>query len=72
LLNNCAHIHEALGQTDKALVFQKRLLSFLLVIVDSGESIHEIIGDDPAVDGYLKNVIAGTVFDKDTAPAAVA
>jgi hypothetical protein len=72
LLNNCAHIHEALGQTDKALVFQKRLLSFLLVIVDSGESIHEIIGDNPAVDGYLKNVIAGTVFDKDTAPAAVA
>jgi len=72
LLNNCAHIHEALGQTEKALVFQKRLLSFLLVIVDSGESIHEIIGDDPAVDGYLKNVIAGTVFDKDTASAAVA
>jgi len=72
LLNNCAHIHEALGQTEKALVFQKRLLSFLLVIVDSGESIHEIIGDDPAVDGYLKNVIAGTVFEKDTASAAVA
>jgi len=72
LLNNCAHIHEALGQTDKAKVFQKRLLSFLLVIVDSGESIHDIIGDDTTVDGYLKNVFAATVFDKDTAPAAVA
>lgn len=72
LLNNCAHIHESLGQHDKAKVFQKRLLSFLLVIVDSGESIHDIIGDDPAVDGYLKNVFAGTVFHKDQAPAAVA
>jgi hypothetical protein len=72
LLNNCAHIHQELGQTEKAKVFQKRLLSFLLVIVDSGESIYDIIGDDPAVDGYLKNVFAGTVFDKKTAPAAVA
>ncbi len=72
LLNNCAQIHEALGQNDKAQIFQKRLLSFLLVIVDSGESIHDIIGDDPAVDGYLKNVLAGTVFDKKTAPAAMA
>lgn len=72
LLNNCAHIHESLGQHDKAKAFQKRLLSFLLVIVDSGESIHDIIGDDPAVDGYLKNVFAGTVFHKDKAPAAVA
>lgn len=72
LLNNCAHIHDVLGQSEKAKVFQKRLLSFLLVIVDSGESIHDIIGDDPAVDGYLKNVFAGTVFDKKTAPAAMA
>lgn len=72
LLNNCAQIHEALGQNDKAQIFQKRLLSFLLVIVDSGESIHDIIGDDPAVDGYLKNVLARTVFDKKTAPAAMA
>lgn len=72
LLNNCAHIHNVLGQTEKAKVFQKRLLSFLLVIVDSGESIHDIIGDDPAVDGYLKNVFAATVFDKKTAPAAMA
>lgn len=72
LLNNCAHIHQELGQIEKAKVFQKRLLSFLLVIVDSGESIYDIIGDDPAVDGYLKNVFAGTVFDKSTAPAAVA
>jgi len=72
LLNNCAQIHEALGQTDKAQVFQKRLLSFLLVIVDSGESIHDIVGDDPAVDGYLKNVLARTVFDRKTAPAAMA
>ena len=72
LLNNCAHIHEALGQLDKAKVFQKRLLSFLMVIVDSGESIHDIIGDHPTVDGYLKNVYAGTVFHKETAPAAVA
>lgn len=72
LLNNCAHIHEKLGQIEKAKIFQKRLLSFLLVIVDSGESIHEIIGEEPVVDGYLKNVFAGTVFDKDTAPAAVA
>lgn len=72
LLNNCAQIHEALGQNDKAQIFQKRLLSFLLVIVDSGESIHDIIGDDPAVDGYLKNVLAGTVFDRKTAPAAMA
>jgi hypothetical protein len=72
LLNNCAHIHDVLGQSEKAKIFQKRLLSFLLVIVDSGESIHDIIGDDPAVDGYLKNVFAGTVFDKKTAPAAMA
>ena len=72
LLNNCAHIHETLGQADNAKVFKKRLLSFLMVIVDSGESIHDIIGDQPAVDGFLKNVFAGTVFDKDTAPAAVA
>jgi len=72
LLNNCAHIHEALGHTEKAEIFQKRLLSFLLVIVDSGESIHDIVGDDPAVDGYLKNVFNGTIFNKDTAPAAVA
>lgn len=72
LLNNCAQIHEALGQLDKAKIFQKRLLSFLLVIVDSGESIREIVGDDPAVDGYLKNVLARTVFDKKTAPAAMA
>lgn len=72
LLNNCAHIHKSLGQSEKAKVFQKRLLSFLLVIVDSGESVHDIIGDDPAVDGYLKNVFAGTVFDQKTAPAAMA
>jgi len=72
LLNNCAHIHESLGQSEKAKVFQKRLLSFLLVIVDSGESVHDIIGDDPAVDGYLKNVFAGTVFDQNMAPAAMA
>mmetsp|Transcript_1195 Transcript_1195/g.2594 ORF Transcript_1195/g.2594 Transcript_1195/m.2594 type:complete len:449 (-) Transcript_1195:247-1593(-) len=72
LLNNCAQIHEALGQIEKAQVFQKRLLSFLLVIVDSGESIHDIVGDGPAVDGYLKNVLARTVFDRKTAPAAMA
>lgn len=72
LLNNCAHIHESLGQIDKAKIFQKRLLSFLLVIVDSGESIHDIVGDDPSVDGYLKNVLSGTVFDRKTAPAAMA
>lgn len=72
LLNNCAHIHRVLGQHEKAKVFEKRLLSFLLVIIDGGESIHEIIGDDPAVDGYLKNVFDGTVFDRKAAPAAVA
>jgi len=72
LLNNCAQIYHALGESEKALVFQKRLLSFLLVVVDSGESIHDIIGDEPAVEGYLKNVLAGTVFNKDTAPAAMA
>merc|ERR1712176_193822 len=72
LLNNCAHIHEKLGQTEKAKIFQKRLLSFLLVIIDSGESIQNIIGDEFATDGYLKNVFSGTVFNKDTAPAPVA
>jgi len=72
LLNNCAQIYHALGESEKALVFQKRLLSFLLVVVDSGESIHDIIGDESAVEGYLKNVLAGTVFNKDTAPAAMA
>ena len=72
LLNNCAHIHSALGQHEKAKIFEKRLLSFLLVIIDGGESIHEIIGDDPAVDGYLKNVFDGTVFDRKAAPAAMA
>lgn len=72
LLNNCAHIHRVLGQHEKAKVFEKRLLSFLLVIIDGRESIHEIIGDDPAVDGYLKNAFDGTVFDRKAAPAAVA
>jgi len=72
LLNNCTDIHKKLGQVKKAAIFQKRLLSFLLVIVDSGESIHDIIGDNPAVDGYLKNVYTGTIFDKETSPAAMA
>jgi hypothetical protein len=72
LLNNCAHIHNLLGQSEKANIFQRRLLSFLLVIVDSGESVHDVIGDDHTVDGYLKNVFAGTVFNHKTAPAAMA
>jgi len=72
LINNCAHIHEKLGQTGKAKIFRKRLLSFLLVIIDSGESIHDIIGDQFATDGYLQNVFDGTVFNKETAPAPVA
>ncbi len=72
LLNNCAHIHSVLGQHEKAKVFQKRLLSFILVIIDSGTSIHDIIGDDPALEGYLKNVYDGAVFDQKVAPAAMA
>jgi len=72
LLNNCAHIHQRLGQVDKLEIFQKRLLSFLLMIVDSGESVLDVLGDDPAADGYLKNAFAGTFLDKDTAPAAAA
>ena len=72
LLNNCAHIHSVLGQHEKAKVSQKRLLSFLLVIIDSGESIHDVIGDDPVLEGYLKNVYDGAVFDQKVAPAAMA
>mmetsp|Transcript_16733 Transcript_16733/g.38631 ORF Transcript_16733/g.38631 Transcript_16733/m.38631 type:complete len:453 (+) Transcript_16733:469-1827(+) len=72
LLNNCAHVHDKLGQVKEAKKFQERLLSFLMVIIDSGESIHDILGDEPAVDGYLKNLFNGTVFNTDTAPAAVA
>lgn len=72
LLNNCAHIHDAFGQTDKAEIFRKRLTNFLMVIVDGSESIYEVIGDDVAVDGYFKNVFTGTVFHTDNAPAAMA
>jgi hypothetical protein len=72
LLNNCCHIHQELGQTEKAKVFQNRLLSFILVIIDSGSSVHDIVGDDPALEGYLKNVFDGTVFHRDNGPAAVA
>lgn len=72
LLNNCAHIHSVLGQHEKAKVFHKRLLSFFLEIIDSGASIHDIIGDDPTLEGYLKNVYDGAVFDQKVAPAAMA
>lgn len=72
ILNNCCHIHQELGQTEKAKVFQNRLLSFLLVIIDNGSSVHDIVGDDQALEGYLKNVFDGTVFQRDNGPAAMA
>lgn len=72
ILNNCCHIHQELGQTEKAKVFQNRLLSLILAIIDSGSSVHDIVGDDQAVEGYLKNVFDGTVFQRDNSSAAVA
>jgi len=72
ILNNCCHIHQELGQTEKAKVFQNRLLSLILAIIDNGSSVHDIVGDDQAVEGYLKNVFDGTVFQRDNGPAAMA
>lgn len=72
LLNNCGHIHKTLGHTQTAAKFRKQLLSDLMVIIDSVDSVHEVVGDDPAFDGYLENVLAGTVFGTDASPAAMA
>lgn len=72
LINNCAHIHEALGRNDRANVFRNRLLSFLLMMVDGGESMNEIVSDDAALDGYLRNVFSRSIFDTKKAPAAAA
>jgi hypothetical protein len=72
LINNCANIHEALGDEHRAKMFRDRLLSFLMVIIDGGESIRHIVNDDQTMDGYLNNVFMGTVFQKGAAPAAMA
>lgn len=60
LINNCAHIHEILGNSDRTSVYRNRLLSFLMLIIDSGESAREIVGDDLALDGYLKNALSSS------------
>lgn len=72
LTNNCAHIHESLGRNDRATVFRNRLLQFMSVLTYSGGSIHEIVGEDAVLNGYLKSVFWGNIFSKErvVAPAA--
>merc|ERR1711865_273272 len=72
LINNCAQIHDELGHPQKAILFRSKLLSFLLMMVDGGESMNEIVCDDVALDGYLKNVFSQTIFKTEIAPAAAA
>merc|ERR1712113_621822 len=73
LINNCAEIHDSLGSTRKADAFRRKLLSFLLMMVDGGESMSAIVSDSDALDGYLKNVFDPIVFrGGESAPAAAA
>jgi len=71
LANNCAHIYELLGQFNRARDFRNRLSRFLMVIIDSGESIREVIDDDRVLDGYL-HILERNVFRSEMVLAAAA
>mmetsp|Transcript_32798 Transcript_32798/g.54977 ORF Transcript_32798/g.54977 Transcript_32798/m.54977 type:complete len:228 (+) Transcript_32798:271-954(+) len=65
LINNCAHIYDALGRPTRAQKFYSHMLSSLMMMIDGGEA-----GKVDQLDGYLRN--ASRLILTDAAPAAAA